>query len=106
MWWFYLIWIPIVIIYYSIYALISKKINDGYHWGWIIVLFLIQALGFWPIVAKFSKNIILDGILYDSIIVLSFYVTMIILGVANEFSLIQYIGMSIAFIGFMMLKFG
>ena len=66
-------WVPLAICSYILYAWLSKRSNEDSSYIYVIYLYLIQALGLWPLIAKFSKNLLFDGILFDFIIITTFY---------------------------------
>ena len=101
----YLKWIPFVIVYYCIYAWLSKQNNEfGGKWIWITYVYgAICPL--WLIISRYSKNLLFDGMLYDNILFLSYIATMIFLGQANNFSTTQYIGLVLMIIGSICIKF-
>ena len=105
--WFHLIWICYTVIIYSVSGFVSKWANDqpNSHY-WVVVLFGMGLFGAWPLVAWYSKNLILDALLYDLIIFLSFYITLLFLGVAQNFSMFQWIGTFFAAVGLILLKMG
>lgn len=66
----------------------------------------MNMLSLWPIISKYSKNLIVDGIIYDFLLIIGFYGTMIVMGVINSFSTCQWIGVITAIIGIVLLKIG
>jgi len=64
----------------------------------------MQALGLWPIIAYFSKNVLRDGVLFDVMILLGFYSGMIYFKAAENFTPIQWIGLILSLIGIWMMK--
>jgi len=101
-----LYWIPIAIIYYIIYAMFSKYANDYDSLKYTIALFFLQAFGLWPIVARYSDNLIRDGLLFDFVIIITFYGTMLIMGCGRNFSVAQWVGTITALVGILMIKVG
>lgn len=99
---YYLTWIPSLIILAVIWALISKHVNDNPS-SWLgYVLFL--SIPVWFFVAKYSKNLLFDGLLYDIILTLSYALTFIYLGYSSGFSLYNWMGLFLAFIAIFLLK--
>ena len=101
----YILW-TLVAILYIVYAIITKKANDTHSWSWVAVLYFLNALGLWPLVSMYSKNIILDGFIYDIIIFVTFYVTMIIMGAGERFTTTQWIASAMMFLGLILFKLG
>lgn len=102
---FYL-WIPLVIIVYSLVAVISKKANDTQEWSWIWMLYGLNIVGIWPLLSKYSKNILFDGLLHDFIVFMTFYGTLLIMGSASTFSATQWIATTMIILGFILFKLG
>jgi hypothetical protein len=105
---FYLIWIPLVIVIYATSAVLTKWANgdESGTWKWVIWLYLLNALGLWPLVAKFSKNLVFDALLYDITIFFSFMLTLMYLDAASKFNVIQWIGTILIVVGFVTLRMG
>lgn len=103
---FYCLWIPAVIIYYIICAVLSKRLNDDGSWRHFFSLIGLQAFGLWPWVARYSQRLIFDGLLFDAVIFVTYLTTLIILGAGEDFSTIQWIGCGVVFAGMLMLKLG
>lgn len=108
--WHYLWWIPSVFIFYVIYYAISIRINQNpiYPWykdNWLIFLFIYGALcPFWVIVSRTSQRIFIDGILYDQVMLLSYYITMIGYGQGIKFGWWQWIGIGFLFTGSVLIR--
>ena len=100
----YALWTTVVIVLYAIAAVISKKVNETQSWNWVMVSYCVGLFGMWPIVAKYSKNLLFDRFLYDLCIMLGWYFTMIYLGAAKDFGSWQWLGMAMIFFGFIFLK--
>jgi len=73
-------WGPISVIYFVLCALLSHKVsvNSSTKQMWFLYAFggLIQM---WPFVAINSKNLLIDGLLYDLLMVTSYIVTICVL---------------------------
>ena len=106
---FQLFWIPLVFFYYCFYNWLSVKNNScqlqwyssKWFWGMYFVGFLNP---FWLIISKTSKQLVLDGFLYDFTLMISFPISMYFFGKMVEFNKIQYIGVFVIFVGFILLK--
>lgn len=105
--WFYLAWIPAAAVFYAFAAIFTKWANDDpAAWRWFFVLYFMQAFGLWPIVAKFSKDIIFDSFLFDAIIFSAYFVTLFALGAGSKFTTVQWTGTTLLIVGFILLKIG
>jgi len=95
-------WIPAVLLMYAVNSWLSIHAKDG--WKFVVALFVIQCFGFWPIVARYSKNIAVDGLLFDLLTLIAFYGTLWALGSLDHFSVQQWIGFSLAVLGILLMK--
>lgn len=102
---FYL-WVPLVAIVYTLFAIISKKANDTQEWSWIWMLYALNIIGIWPLLSKYSKNILFDGLLHDFIVFMTFYGTLIIMGSASTFNTAQWVATTMIILGFILFKLG
>lgn len=104
---FYWVWIPAVTLLYCVSAFWTVWANDKENpnsWKWVIALYVLGLCGLWPLVARFSHNLVLDALLYDLIIFFAFYLTLLYLGEASKFTLMQWVGSILVVLGFLMLK--
>lgn len=105
--WVYLVCIPYAIIYYVLAAYLSKRLNDDPASIYLFSsLWVIQLFGIWPIMARYSKNIIFDGTLYDMLIFISYYLTLILMGAGKGFTAVQWGGCLLVLVGLLVLKLG
>ena len=98
----YSLWIPIVIIYYAIYTYLSKQYNES--GSCLIPIVLINCLPVWLLVAKWSKNLIFDALLYDMLMFFVGGVTLLLCGSGNNLNLHQWIGLVLIVGGFILMK--
>lgn len=111
MWYHYILWVPIVFVYYSFYYWMSLKVNKNefnleWHqdkWFWIMY-FMGILCPFWSIVSRISTRLFIDGILYDQIMLVSYYVTMIYLGQGVKFGWWQWVGVCFLFVGCVLVR--
>jgi hypothetical protein len=104
----YLIWVPLTIIWYVFLTILSfnHNNNDNLFSKTGLYLWLMGLYPMWVFVSKYSTRLIFDGMLYDSIIFLSYPITMILLGAGKTFSMVNYIGLCFLVLGFFLLKIG
>ena len=100
----YLWWVPVVLLWYMVYAWISKLNNDLRTSGIFINTLLFGICPFWAIVSRISKNIIFDGMLYDIIIFTSYLLTMGLLGAGKDFTAFNWLGAGLIITGFILMK--
>jgi hypothetical protein len=73
-----LIWIPVAMLLYVLGAYLSYK-NNLYGGKWFVLSFLLGAFPIWQLIARFSNDLLIDGIIFDIIIVIAYVVTISIL---------------------------
>lgn len=97
-------WVPCVIIFYALQAIISKQ--NSIHGGiWFYILWIIGLVPLWAIVSKYTKNLLFDALLYDILLFTAFALTTVIIGGTGEhFGVKQWIGLGVIAIGFVLLK--
>ena len=102
--WFYAIWVPAIIAFYSFYAYLSKTYNETRTWKTFVVLLLVGVCPCWPIVCRFSKNLLFDSVLYDNLMFLAFAGTLVLLGTGYHFRYWQWIGLVLIVAGSICLR--
>ena len=98
------IWIPFAIVMYATYAWITKQNNLHQTPVWFIWMWFVGAIPLWNIVSRSSTSLLVDGFLYDLIMLLAYVGTMIFLGEAKAFILNQWVGLGFCIIGFILMK--
>jgi hypothetical protein len=84
--------------YFSMVSSVSKD------WTSFIFLVLINVIPLWAFIAKYSKNLIFDELLYNIIVVVSELIAVLALGGGVKFSPLNWLGFLLALIGFVLLK--
>jgi len=105
----YWVWIPAAILLYIASARFTVWANDKEDptsWKWVAALYVLNLCGLWPLIARYSRNILVDGLLYDLIIFFTFYATMVFLGSAQRFNDWQWGGCALVIVGFALMKIG
>ena len=98
----YLWWIPAAIVLYLSLAWLSVKSQElGGIYFWALALMPVPL---WAAVTRVSENLLIDGVIYDVILLLSFMGGFIMLGVSSGFTLHQYIGLVLAILGIILMK--
>ena len=105
----HLIWIPLTILVFSICGYLGFKSNqENSSIQWSVYCWLICALPLWPVIAKYSTNIIRDHLLFNALIVITMnLVTAYFLRTEGgvNFTITQYIGMLLSIIGILLVQF-
>lgn len=99
-------WVPILLATTVWYTYCSKWANDSSDMQPIVIMWLIQVFGLWPIVAKFSRSLFFDGMLFDGIMVLTYVFVMALLGATHGFGLAQWAGTILVVAGLLLVKMG
>ena len=99
-----MIWYWIV---FTIFSCIAAKISllSSQHGGkWFFLIWFIYIVPFFPLLTIWSKNLLIDSLVYDFIILFTYTGIYIASGVSKSFSLVQYIGLTLTILGFIMMK--
>lgn len=98
----YLIWIPALILLTMLWALIGKHVNENPNSPFFFFLFL--AIPVWSFICKYTKNLLFDSILYDSLMTIVYTGTFILLGAGSNLTMVQWIGCIISILGLLLMK--
>ena len=100
----YLWWIPALVSTIFFMSWLSCKSDES--WRWFIYLFIVGAVfQIWPWVARLTKNIVFDALLYDALAVFAWTAGLIYWS-GDKFSVIQWIGAVIVAIGLALIQKG
>jgi len=58
----------------------------------------------WPIISRYSKNLIFDGVLYDFVMMIGYLGALLYLSMAKNFHRGQWAGLVLVMIGLMLMK--
>jgi hypothetical protein len=96
-----------VIAYYITTAFVSKKLNDNVEsWNWFWMLLVLQMAPVWPIVVKLSKNLVFDSMLYDFLLMATYWITLFYLGAGKNLTTIQWFSVVMILSGLLLFKIG
>ncbi len=98
----YFIWIPALIILTIVWALIAKQVNLNPNSYYFYFLFL--AIPVWPFVARHSKNLMFDGMVYDALMTIVYTMTFVVIAAGSNFTMLQWVGCFVSLIGLLMMK--
>lgn len=102
---FQLTWPILVVLIYCFSAYLSKIVNENTSLKWFIFLWVFGFFGqLWPIVAKYSNNLFIDAILYDTLFFIAQYSTFVYLGCADNLNHIQIAGFIITCLGILLMR--
>ena len=97
--WGYLLWIPATLVYNFIASWVAVRYNDAGFLKMYLGMFLIGLIPNWALAAYFSRNLILDCFLYETVLILSSPLFLAALGQASKFGWINWLGLWIAIAG-------
>ena len=104
--WFWC-WIALVFVVYGTYGYFSRLSNLNPDNGWYFAaLFAIQACGPWPWVARFTKNMLRDALIFDFGVIIAMYGAFLMMGVGERLKTTHWIGLTVAMIGLILYKVG
>ena len=89
--------------YYGFWAWLSRQ-NNLYGGKWFVFMMLVGTITIWTLVSRVSKNLMRDGLLYDSLMLLAQNSMWIFLGLAANFGIKAWIGVTLMVIGFFLIR--
>lgn len=96
------LWV-LIFCFYCFQAYISR-LNNIFGGTWFWFAWLISVIPIWTLIARHSKSLLIDGIIYDILLFLSYVITLIFLGEGKVFNWLQWIGLGITIIGVFLMK--
>lgn len=94
----------IVFIIYSCIVAKTSILSSQYGGNWFIYTWLLCAVPMFPILTRISSNLLIDSIMYDFLIFVSYTIVYLWCGLGKHFSLYQYFGLILSVIGLVMMK--
>ena len=95
----YLYWVPAVAVLYFFNAYASINNRDIGGAKWFVLLWLTSAVPVWMLVSKYSKNLVLDVLIYNMVLLVAFLLGMMIFGQMKTFLWYHLIGLSLCVLG-------
>jgi len=99
-----MIWFWLAFFIFSCIAAKISLLSNQYGGKWFVLIWIIYLVPFFPILTKITNNILIDSLIYDLIILLTYTSVYIFAGVSKAFTLIQYCGLGLTILGFIMMK--
>jgi len=101
------LWIIALFITSVLAAYFSYRSNVTNDFKWTVYLWALNLLPLWALIARYSKNILFDGILYDILLTVIYTVTMMwFMSRSVSFSVTQVICMIVMVIALIVFKVG
>lgn len=98
-----LVWWLIIFVFYCGQAYISK-LNNNIGGQWFYFAWLSSIIPIWALIARHSKTLLIDGIIYDVVLFISYVLTFTLLGEAKGFNWQQWLGLIITIFGVLLMK--
>jgi hypothetical protein len=98
-------WVILIAILYCSQSYFSiKNSEDKSNFSFFMICFIAAiAIPIWPFISRYTNNLILDALLYDVILILSYSITMLTIS-NHSLSQYNYIGILFVVIGFILIK--
>lgn len=96
-------WLPVAVVIAFLNAVLSRCNNQDGGLTVIVAVTAVNMLPLWALVSRYSGNLIFDGMLYDTCIYLVFVGTLSILGAGQGFSTINWAGVCLSALGFILI---
>jgi len=100
----YLIWVPLTLIYNYLMCLLAVRYTGKNFLANYAFMTLCAVIPSWSVASYFSKNLVFDSLLYDSILVFSSVVFFIYLGQTQQFAWFNWLGVSLALSGLLLVR--
>lgn len=100
----YAIWVPLTILYNFFLCYIAIRGEGKPFWFTYVWMSLLSLLPTWSLAAYFSKNLIFDGLLYDTLLVVTSVIFMSMLGQATSFKTVNWIGVLLVLVGLVLTR--
>jgi len=68
-------WIPFICLSAGLAGYFSHKANLSGENHWVVYLWLLNVVPLWAVIAKYSKNILTDGLIYDILLTVVYTAT-------------------------------
>ena len=99
--WFF---VPTLIIS-VLYAWTSYK-NKEFGGNYIYWVWAVNLIPIFPLLSKYSKNLVRDGAIYSVILLIGYLFTLMYLGESKGFNSYQWVGISMVVCGYIFLNMG
>jgi len=70
----------------------------------VLILWGLQCCGVWLLVAYGSKQLVVDALIFDLLIVVAFFTTLFWMGAAGELTFRQSVGVAMMLVGLILCK--
>lgn len=98
----YFWWIPLLGCLCAWNVWLSWQVNKNPN-TWLFFLMWLP-LNVWPFVSKISTDLLFDGLLYDILMCMFYAIGFIIVGMGKELNFVNYSGILLIFLGFILMK--
>ena len=102
--WPYFLWIPITIIYNYLMCWASIKYGHQNFMGMYLAMVLFSTIPTWSLASYFSTNIIFDGLVFDTTLVLTSPIIFWALNQGQNFTIISWIGVVLTVLGLLTVR--
>ena len=99
-------WIPLLVVLSVLGAYLSKLNSENAGWRYGIAMYLVGMVPIWVVVSKFSRNLLFDGMLFDTLLFVTYALTFCALGVGATFTPLQWFGCALMAVGGILLRVG
>lgn len=98
-----LYWWILIFVFYCGQAYLSK-LNNTLGGKWFLFACISSVIPIWALIARYSNHLLIDGIIYDVLLFVSYVLTFIILGETKGFNWMQWVGLGTTVIGVLLMK--
>ena len=96
-------WVPLILCHYAFVAYLSFRAQELGTWQSYGIIWLMGLAPYWILVTRFSKNLVLDGFVYDFAVASGWAIGVAILK-GSGFGQTQWIGIALMFSGILIFR--
>jgi len=102
----YYLWVILVMLIYIGSAYTTNKLNTTKDNIWFYLNWSLNFLPIWAFIAKGSKTIVFDGMLFDVVMVVTYTISILLITRSFEtMKLVNYIGIVFVIVGLTLFKY-
>ena len=102
--WHYLLWIPVTVVYNTLVCWFAVRYNAKYFLKTYLSMTIVGLIPTWSLAAYYSKNLIFDGLVFDSVLVMTSPIIFCFLGEGHTFAVWNWVGVGLVIAGLVLTR--
>ena len=99
-----MIWFWIIFFIMSCIGAKVSLMSNHYGGKWFVLICIMSAIPYFPLISLWSKNILVDSVVYDAVILFAYLLVYLMCGEGKFLTVIQWVGLSFTVIGLILMK--